>query len=112
MSVLWLIALTVAFALLQAVIFHHFNLRKLSYERHFSQKSAFEGQKVELIEGMRNEKLLPVPWLRAESRIPRELAFEKEQMDAHEVSGGLYHKSIFFLPPMSRITRHHEISLR
>ena len=31
MSVLWLIALTVAFALLQAVIFHHFNLRKLSY---------------------------------------------------------------------------------
>lgn len=59
MSVLWLIALTVAFALLQAVIFHHFNLRKLSYERHFSQKSAFEGQKVELIEGMRNEKLLP-----------------------------------------------------
>ena len=30
MSVLWLIALTVAFALLQAVIFHHFNLRATS----------------------------------------------------------------------------------
>ena len=50
MSVLWLIALTVAFAALQAILFHHFNLRRLSYERHFSQPSAFEGQRVELIE--------------------------------------------------------------
>ena len=85
MSVLWLIALTVAFALLQAVIFHHFNLRKLSYERHFSQKSAFEGQKVELIEGMRNEKLLPVPWLRVESRISPDLRFQTAQ-EEREIS--------------------------
>ncbi|MBQ2433927.1 MAG: DUF58 domain-containing protein, partial [Clostridia bacterium] len=59
-----------------------------------------------------NKKMLPVPWLRAESRIPKELAFEKEQLDAHEVSGGLYHKSIFYLSPMLKITRHHEVLLK
>ena len=112
MSVLWLVALTVVFAVLQAILFQKNNLRRLSYERHFSRPTAFEGEKAELIERIQNEKRLPVPWLRAESRIPKALAFEKEKLDAHEVSGGLYHKSIFYLSPMSRITRHHEVTLR
>ena len=111
MSVLWLIVLTLLFSAAQAAVFRLNNLRRLRYTRAFSRKTAFEGQVVELIEDIRNEKILPVPWLRAESRIPRELAFEREQLDAHEVSGGLYHKSIFYLPRMNRLTRHHEVTL-
>lgn len=112
MSVLWLVAMTIAFALIQAMIFGHFNFRKLTYTRSFDRKNAFEGEKAELIESIENKKMLPVPWLRAESRIPKQLAFEKEQLDAHEVSGGLYHKSIFYLSPMLKITRHHEVLLK
>ena len=112
MSVLWLVVMTIAFALIQAMIFGHFNFRKLTYTRSFDRTSAFEGEKAELIESIENKKMLPVPWLRAESRIPKELAFEKEQLDAHEVSGGLYHKSIFYLSPMLKITRHHEVLLK
>jgi len=112
MSVLWLVALTVAFVVIQALLFKINNLKKLAYIRFFSRRYAFEGESVELIESIRNEKMLPVPWLRAESRIPRQLAFEKEQLDAHEVSGGLYHKSIFYLSPYLRITRHHEVTLK
>lgn len=112
MSVLWLIALTILFSAAQAVVFRVFNLKRLRYTRSFDRPTAFEGQTAELIEDIKNEKILPVPWLRAESRIPRELAFEREQLDAHEVSGGLYHKSIFYLPRMNRLTRHHEVALK
>ena len=112
MSVLWLAVLTIVLAALQAAIFRIFNLKKLSYNRRFSVKAGYEGQKCELLEEIKNEKPLPVPWLRAESRIPRELSFEKEKLDAHEVSGGLYHKSLFFLAPMNALTRHHEITFK
>ncbi len=112
MSVLWLVALTIAFAVLQAAVFSHFNFKKLTYSRIFDKTTAFEGDKVELLESIENKKMLPVPWLRAESRIPKQLHFEKEQLDAHEVSGGLYHKSIFYLSPMLKITRHHEVLLK
>lgn len=112
MSVLWLIVLTLIFTLAQALLFRVFNMRNLSYERHFNRESAYDGQRVELIETIKNRKSLPVPWLRAESRIPRELGFEKEKLDAYEVSGGMYHKSIFYLPGMQMITRHHEVTLK
>ena len=108
MSVLWLVALTIIFAVLQAAVFSHFNFKKLTYTRAFDKAIAFEGDKAELLESIENKKMLPVPWLRAESRIPKQLHFEKEQLDAHEVSGGLYHKGIFYLSPMLKITRHHE----
>ena len=112
MSVLWLVVMTIAFAVIQAAVFGHFNFRKLTYSRSFDRTHAFEGEKAELLESIENKKMLPVPWLRAESRIPKQLAFEKEQLDAHEVSGGLYHKSIFYLSPMLKITRHHEVLLK
>ena len=104
--------LSIALVLLQALVFDLNNLRRFSYSRRFSKGTAFEGEKVELIEMIRNEKLLPVPWLRAESRIPEPLSFAKEQLGANdEVSGGMYHRSMFFLPPMCKLTRHHEVTL-
>ena len=112
MSILWLMALSIVLVLVQALVFDLNNLRRFSYTRKFSCKTAFEGEKVELVEQIRNEKLLPVPWLRAESRIPEPLSFAKEQLGAnHEVSGGMYHRSMFFLPPRCALTRHHEITL-
>ncbi len=113
MSVLWLVVLTGILVALQAVLFSIFDLRHLRYERRFSVQTAHEGQNVELIENIRNEKLLPVPWLRAESRMPAELRFGDKPTDAmHEVKGGLYHKSLFFLAPMCAITRHHAVTLQ
>ena len=112
MSILWLMVLSGVLVALQALIFGINNLKRFSYSRSFSKVTAFEGEKVELVESIRNEKLLPVPWLRAESRIPEPLAFAKESLNTgHEVSGGMYHRSMFYLPPMCAITRHHEVTL-
>ena len=77
MSVLWLVLLTGFLAVLQALLCAGFNFKNLSYDRRFSKTRAYEGQKVELLESIRNRKLLPVPWLRAESRIPQELGFRR-----------------------------------
>ncbi len=113
MSVLWLVVFTGILVALQGVLFSIFDLKKLRYERRFSRDTAHEGQRVELIEIIRNEKLLPVPWLRAESRMPPELGFGAQPADAmHEVKGGLYHRSLFFLSPMCAITRHHAVDLK
>lgn len=113
MSVLWLILLTLALAFAQAVVFKLCDMKKLTYDRYFAQNTGYEGQRIELLETIRNAKPLPVPWLKAESRIPKELAFEKEKSESSdEVSGGLYHRSLFFLAPMSAVTRHHEVTLK
>lgn len=111
MSALWLILLAAILIGAQALLFGLNDLRKLSYERHFSKPKGFEGEKIELIEVLSNKKPIPVPWLRAESRIPAELEFEHQVLDESKVSGGLYHRSLFFLSPMCAITRHHSVKL-
>ena len=35
MSVLWLVVMTIAFAIVQAMVFGHFNFKKLTYTRSF-----------------------------------------------------------------------------
>lgn len=113
MNTLWLLLLTGILAAAQAVVFRVWDMRRLSYKRRFDRSTAYEGQQVELLEYIRNRKILPVPWLRAESRIPQQLSFDRQELSSsHEVSGGMYHKSLFFIPPMSAITRHHTITLK
>ncbi len=111
MSALWLILLAAFLIGGQALLFAVNDLRKLTYDRHFSKQKAFEGDRIELIEVLSNRKPLPVPWLRAESRIPSELEFEHQVLEESNVSGGLYHRSLFFLSPMCAITRHHTVKL-
>ncbi|MBO7358491.1 MAG: DUF58 domain-containing protein [Clostridia bacterium] len=112
MSVLWLVVLTALFGAAQALLFAWFNYKQLSYNRYFAKNTAFRGEQTELIERIRNEKLLPVPWLRAESRIPEAIVFSADEGEKQQdETSGMYHKSLFFLSPMCAITRHHMITL-
>lgn len=104
-----LVVALLAFGLLQRWVLLHFGLKGLSYQRNFSQKAAFEGEEVELIEVIRNDRPLFLPWLRAESRISPHLRFGRQ--DNLSVSGERYHKSIFTLRPYQQITRRHRVSL-
>jgi len=84
-------------------------LRGLTYERRFSVPDASEGDTVRMIEVIRNRKLLPVPWVKAESRISPHLRFQSDQ--EVQVSGDRYHKSVFYLKPFQQITRTHTVRL-
>ena len=106
----WVLALALLlFGLLQRFILVRFGMKGLSYQRRFSRPAAFEGEDAELIEVIRNDRPLFVPWLRAESRISPYLRFGRQ--DNLSVRGDRYHRSIFTLRPFQQITRRHKVHL-
>jgi len=110
-SVLWIIFIAVLLAGLQASLFGFFGQKKLEYHRSFSKDAVHEGDSVRLVEVVRNRKILPIPWLRIESRISMHLQFKRGAVEEdREINAEQYHKSVFFLAPFSQITRRHEIT--
>ena len=107
MSVVWLLVAIGVLCLAQAWLFARAGPLKIGYKRTFSTSEAYEGEEIELVEVISNAKLLPLPWLRVESYISQNLQFHG-QSDL-TVSGGRYHRSLFFLPGYRRITRRHKV---
>ena len=106
----WVLALALgAMGLLQRWLLNTFGLKGLSYTRRFSRNTAYAGEEAELIEVIRNDRLIFIPWLRAESRISPHLRLGRQENLA--VSGERYHKSIFTLRPFQQITRRHRVRL-
>lgn len=106
----WVLAAALIFlTAVQRMILSKWGLKGLSYTRRFSVPSAFEGEETELIEIIRNDRPLFLPWLRAESRFSPHLRLGKQ--DNLSVSGDRYHKSIFTLRPFQQITRRHRVLL-
>ncbi|MCL2753162.1 MAG: DUF58 domain-containing protein [Defluviitaleaceae bacterium] len=61
--------------LLQSWLYRRFWKHGLTAEVKFSTKEAFEGDTLFLIEEFTNKKLLPLPWLFVEIRLPAQLDF-------------------------------------
>lgn len=109
MNGLALLTVLLILAFGQRLILKHFGLRGLHYTRRFNKRTAFEGESAELIEVIRNDRLLFIPWVRAESRISPHLRFGRQENLS--VTGERYHKSIFTLRPFQQITRRHMVRL-
>ncbi|OPX42725.1 hypothetical protein CLHUN_33770 [Ruminiclostridium hungatei] len=94
--------------LVEYFIYRQFLLRGMTYRRSISQSTAFEGEKVYLVEEIENNSLLPIAWMKAESKIsPRlKLASAKNMEEAQEG----YHRSVFSIMPYYRIKRTHEVT--
>ncbi len=106
----WVLVIALAaLGLLQRWALNVWGLKGLSYTRRFSAPAAYEGEETELIEVIRNDRLMFIPWLRAESRISPYLRLGRQENLA--VSGERYHKSIFTLRPFQQITRRHRVRL-
>ena len=110
MDALMLLVSIALLAYLQSLLVRHFGMRKLAYKRCFSRHSAHEGDTVEMVEVIRNQKILPVPFLRAESRLSPSLAFQSDTED--HITENRYHKSVFSLRPYCQITRRHTVQLK
>jgi uncharacterized protein (DUF58 family) len=110
MSIFILLVVTAALILAQGFLIGRFALRGVSYERRFSRTCGNVGDTVEMVEVIRNKKLLPVPWLKAESRISPNLKFRSDAET--QISGERYHKSVFTLKPFQQITRTYRVSLQ
>ncbi|MBR4703697.1 MAG: DUF58 domain-containing protein [Oscillospiraceae bacterium] len=108
MTPIWMMVVVAILAVLQTIYYNRFGLRKVSYTRHFSRERVFEGEQVELVEVLSNDKIVPVPWVRVESRISGDLRFRRQENMG--LSMDRFHKSLFFMGSYSRITRRHEIT--
>lgn len=110
MNTAWIVVLAVGIALLQAFIYRKLAFKGVYYKRGFSRDSAYEGEAVEFVEVIGNQKPLPLPWVRVESRISPNLRFMAEDGE-REIAADQYHKSLFFLGAYRQITRRHRVSL-
>ncbi|MBC8080412.1 MAG: DUF58 domain-containing protein [Gorillibacterium sp.] len=110
MGIQWLLIAAFIVIVLQSYVFRKWGLKKLLYSREFNVKYRYAGEEAELIEGIANRKLLPVPWLRVESMILSGLHFG-EQTNLDMSSGQFYqnHKSLFSLMPYTKVIRTHRI---
>lgn len=108
MTPIWIMVIVAVLAILQTVYYNKNGLKKVSYTRRFSKERVFEGEKVELVEVLANGKLIPIPWVRVESRISNHLRFRQQANMG--LSMDRFHKSLFYLGGYAKITRRHEIT--
>lgn len=93
--------------LAEAYLTIKYGLSKVSLERSFDTIHASFGQEIHLIEKISNNKLLPVPCLKVESKIDSSLQFG--QLKDLNILQDMYHVSIFCLMPYTRIIRSHNV---
>lgn len=82
-------------------------LKHMTCTRAFSNPTFFAGDEGELIEVVRNEKPLILPWMRAESRISPYIRLGRQ--DNLHVSGEMYYCSLFTVMPRQQIRRRHKV---
>lgn len=107
MTAIWIIVLVAILAFGQTLYYNKKGLSKVHYTRHFNKERVFAGENVELVEELTNDKLIPVPWVRVESRISSNLRFRRQENMG--LSMDLFHKSLFYLGGYAKITRRHYI---
>lgn len=106
-AAVWLILIVGAFAILQSKYFTKVCFKKLHYERKISKNAVFEGESLDLMEIIANNKLTPLPWLRVESKLSPWLRFRSQEN--LEILDDRFHRSVFYLRPYSRITRRYRV---
>ena len=110
---MWVFKLILAAAiilLLESYITMKFGLSRVSIERSFDTLHANFGQSIHMIEKISNRKLIPVPWLKVESRIDDGLQFGLQE-DLNILQGE-FHISVFRMLPYTRIIRTHTVICR
>lgn len=103
----WLILIVGILAILQSRYYTKISFKKLHYERKISKSAVFEGESLDLVEVIANNKLTPLPWLRVESRLSPWLRFRSQEN--LEILDDRFHRSVFYLRPYSRITRRYRV---
>ncbi|WP_062108892.1 DUF58 domain-containing protein [Bacillus niameyensis] len=106
MNIAWFIFVTIVIVLLQIYIYGKWGLARVQYKRSFSKQVAFVGEQIEMVDEISNRKLLPVPWLRLESKISAHLQFQRNSENNHEMNAdGEFHRTLFSLMPYQKVRR-------
>lgn len=108
MNIAWIIVILIFTIYLQANLYQKWGLSKITYQRSFDKTHVFANKEVEMIDQIANEKILPLPWVRLEAKINKNLRLhqvEDEVSDDRE-----FHRTIFSLLPYQKVTRRHRLT--
>ena len=73
MELLILVLIIVAAVFAAQTLYIRVGAKKVRYRCGFSHRTLTEGEETELVEIVENQKLLPIPWLKAELTLPRQI---------------------------------------
>lgn len=108
MNALVFLAVLILAYIISTALLNRFALKGLVCTRTFSKPAFFEGDEGEMIEIVRNDRPMIVPWLRVESRIS---AFLRLGRQANLSSSDHTHYcSLFTLMPYQQIRRKHRVT--
>jgi uncharacterized protein (DUF58 family) len=91
------------------VLWRHWCLRGIVYERSFSSTRAFFGETIDLRIRVENRKVLPVPWLLALDEVPQAVTFQSGRVSPSDRVRRAVLTHSFSLRPYERVTRHYPI---
>lgn len=107
MSVMVILVAVAAVYAVMGLLLTKYGLRGLKCTRAFSRAAVYEGDEGEMIEIVRNDRPMLIPWLRVESHISPHLKLgRQENLD---VSGSRYYCSLFTLFPYQQVRRRHHV---
>lgn len=108
MSVLVILITLAALYSLMGLLLTKFGLKGLLCTRSFSRPAVFEGEEGELVEVVRNDRPMLIPWLRMESSISPYLRLGRQ--DNVNISEARHYSSLFTLMPYQQIRRKHRVT--
>ena len=82
MKLVFLVVLIYAIVSLQAYIFKKYSFQDLDYSYKFDRDEVFEGENFSLVETIKNNKILPLPWLRSDITASKWLEFGEANAQA------------------------------
>jgi uncharacterized protein (DUF58 family) len=82
-----------------------FSLRGLTYHRRFSENRAFQGETVELRLELRNNKVLPQPWVTVHDSFPHSLPVTEVKLELNPTTNLADFRTFWMIGPYQRITR-------
>lgn len=102
-----LLCVMAALYILSVILLRSFALKGLICTRAFSKPAFFEGDEGEMIEVVRNDRPMLVPWLRVESHVSPHIRLGKQ--NNLNVSDNSQYCSLFSLMPYQQIRRRHKV---
>lgn len=107
MSVLVILIVLLVLYCAFGMLLTRFGLKGLECSRRFARTAVFAGDDGELVEVVRNDRPMLVPWLRIESSISPNIRLGRQEN--LNVSDARHYSSLFTLMPYQQVRRRHQV---
>lgn len=103
MEFLSIVVIIILIFMAQNILYEKYGMKNLDYKCYFSTNTAVEGDEIQLIEIITNNKILPLPWFKSEISTSKYLDFANSQSEITDQSR--FVPSFFMLRSFSKVQR-------